>query len=433
MKDAGTPGISGRFGDSYVVRDLEGLDRACPPDGTGVRDISWKFLEFPAADVFLRTGERFFAEEGSISKVIGSGPNTLQADTTSAMYSGPISIENIVTGNANASGSVLAWSDLGGVGPAMDKVGFFGTTAGTISNFLSLSAIQNCAFDGFTTGLSLSGTIVGAQFFRCAWFGSAAASFIGVDVPSGVVIVSFLQFENCAFLSQDPGQFMARISDTAVVPTAAPPTTTVGLFLDNNRLEGPGQMLEQGVGFIGVRDMRLLSRTNFRLGNSGLIGDIEFNDSTNFVTVVHDDPLVTPGTFIIVPATSGVGPGLQVTTSNERFTLVINAASDWFVRYDGPEQDVTFKLEFSIEYRRAGGGTDRIVTCIEVDPDGDNAGWLETAARGSGDQDARARQVTGSGIINGINPGAGFRLTMDNEDGLNNTEVIRYTVGVRAI
>lgn len=412
-------------GNIVVIATLDDLDVYFPSVGgartiTGIVEITGA-LTLPDGDYFMFAG-------GCIR-----GPGVLATalilgNVAGGLFRGPVCLSDAVVLNINPSGSDFDINDALGQNVTLSTILSLGADAGTIANCFGVVSLEDVVITGAVKGFELDGTIVAIDFERCSFANTVAVGFIAYDVLSTCTIVVQAAWSNCRALTQLASQYLVRVSTSATVPTAAPPTTVIGLFITGCFSSGPGGLLDEGAGNIPTSDLRMYARNNRGLQPSAIEASAAFSDVANPVTIAYG-AINTPTRIPYIGA--GASP-LATTGANERWSLILDDPNpgDWYLRYNGTESGITLVVGATCSMESVSTVQD-FELLIRYDPDG-LSGYTTISIVQPTEQQNRATQQVVNGGVRDVSPGARITLNGSVLGGPTNTLVYAYTISARS-
>lgn len=421
------------LGSVVVIASLSDLDLYAPAIAN-VRTISQVMVLTTA--IVLPAGERMVWTASSVVMGLSSASCSFSGNVDAALVTGAPVAFNVGFANTSVgvSAKVFAITDLTGRTIRIEYCAIgAGAPAGTISNTLGPVTFERLFLNGCAGGFVLDGTVAVFEALACATRGMPAGS-IGFDIASACTIVVALAFDGCSFITGSTTDRGIRISNSATLPTAAPPTRLVAVNILGCKIAaitgtaaGLGILYDEGAGSLPRTSGKLVIRGCPNMPDSRYISDVDFEDFTTPIITAYTGP--APTAWIPV-AHQNVGPTSVLTAlaSSARFTLVRNPADplDWYTRYDGPvDQTANVAWNVTIESNGGGGGGQFIEFRAEVDVGGVGV-WA--AVEGSN------RRIEQRAIANStscltfvvMQPGDRFRLCSRNVDGTGSTKVFQY-------
>lgn len=381
----------------------------------GVITISSAYLV--TAFVTMTPGVRFsFAPTGLIVG-IGSEVSGLFGDYDGSFISGAVSIESLTLENINLGAS----SELFFVSfPGFSTVEFCqlkGTRLGRLSNLGGTQWVNNL-FDGLGEGLKVDQSAGSIQFINITVI-NTPASFIAFDILPTCTLLGAANWKLCSIITDDPGDRLIRISNLATLPGGVPPTSIVGIQINGCSLIGPGQILEEGVGFVTSRDLRLWSKGNGNLRDSGIAGIARFFDSTTSILQNYTGV----GTWDVLETDNLAGGVIVLDADSERFGLTWNSTQDWYLEYFGAQNNIDFNIIWGIDLESV-SSTNNLEFRVTRQIAGAGA-WLDIVSSHSVMQQAnRIQNATGFGVI-AASPGDRYRLEVRPLIASNNSNVFK--------
>lgn len=410
-------------GNAVVIATIDDLD-VYFPSVSGARTITG-IVEI-TGPITLPDGDYFLFDNGCIRGPGVSVTQLLSGNVAGGLMRGPVCVSDVAVQNVHASGSDFDISDPTAQNVDIRTVLSLGADAGTISNCLGVASLANVVVTG-TKGFVLDGTIVAIDFERCSLANTVTPGFIAFDVVATCTIGVQAAWSSCRALTQDASQFLVRISDSATVPTAPPPTTTIGVFITSCFASGPGGLLDDSVGNVATTSLKMYATNNRGLEPSSVEASAAFSDVANPVTISYS-AINTPTRILH----TGGGASLVTTGANERWSLILDDPNpgDWYMRYDGTEKGITLVVDASCSMESVSTVQD-FELLVLYDPDG-LSGYTTISIEQPSQQQNRATQQVVTGSVRDVDPGARITLAGQVLGGPTDTFVYAYTIGARS-
>ncbi len=323
------------LGKARVVDSLASLPAAVG----GVRQISEIFLQTCPSLILPADEQIEFIHPGGIFGFLH--PKTeIVGDIAGPVVFGELVIDQTAIRQTNAAGSCFQMQSLAGRTVFLrfvDLRGVPGVFGGVVENALGAVTLDTVVCSGIP-GLKLRNTIGGMKIANPAFL-SAPANSIAIDIEASAAVGLGLIINDATMTSAAANAFFIRADNGAVFPTAAPPTSLVGVTVSRAQLTGTPILIDVDGG--SARDEKafdwIISASCFRGPTSAFKFEGSFADSASpaiqtwgladTLEVVPRDNSV-PG-----PLTTTFAPNLNLT---QRFVEVVTGRQDWQEQFQGP-------------------------------------------------------------------------------------------------
>jgi hypothetical protein len=301
--------------------------------------------------------------------------------------------------------------------------------AGTIHDITATGSvvIEGIQVNAMTAGLVFDGVVGAARVFQ-ATFSNMPSGARGFSVASTATVTIGVGWANCIFLTSFANQRLVYIDPAATIPgtPVTLPATSVGMRVTNCSIAiagGTGRVVDETG--IAEDDIRVLATTNLFGRRSEFLGVATFFDTSTPILNTY----AVINTFEPIPFDNGGGGQINLSADSQRFTLVKNAGTDWYLRFDGPLEDLSAQVHVSLSYAATSTGSNLSVRLEQRLTTG--GGW--TAIDGSTtlvrQTNGLNRHVDVSGFTV-LQRDLHFRVTIANDNTSATTDIFSVSIDV---
>lgn len=414
------------LGDQEVIGTYADLEALYPAAG-GVHTITeptrlTAFVSLPSGVRIVQT---------SAGSVIGDLAVRcgFSGDADGPLMSGvDVALLGVTLSNASGDESASHVQSTGASETILSRVIFAGAApVGVLQNFAT-ARIEGCAVKGCAAGLRIAGT----------WGGVTASGCVAQDMPAEACLFELpassaptigISILGCSLIASAADQHLLKIDSSASLPAGR-----ITVRLQQNAVPIPNPLAASGTLLdptgITETDGRVWASQNLNGLESLILGHEAFLDIDNPITVTY----AGSGQFATIPNNNGSGGVLELISTSQRFTLVLDdpASGDWYLRYDGPLPQVTAEVFAEVSLQGAGGQSAEIVIQSEIYRAADQSPAFAAIPGSIGAQvQQRAEPDSRSGGATAIlSPGDRFRIRLANMSNTSATEVVGLNLRV---